>query len=161
MKLQSASIHEIRRIAVGTAIGDGILLAVLFLLSLVGVGTFRLVPILLGLAGGSIVAVVNFTLLCLTVQKAVAITDQKQMKSFFGGSYNGRLLLQAVWVIVVLAVPQIHSVAGAAPLLFPNATIYYLQVKGKLIPPSDSASVPRTIEDAQDAEDAPLGPFEI
>ncbi len=158
MKLQNASLREIKRIAIGTAAGDAILLAGLFLLSLVGVGSFRLLPILLGLAGGSAVAIANFTVMCLTVQKAVEFSDQKQMKAFFQGSYNGRLLLQAVWVIIALVVSGIHSWAGILPLLFPNATIYYLQLKGKLVAPS----VRKTpAEPEEEDSEQPLGPFEV
>lgn len=158
MKLQSASRREVKRIAVGTVIGDLILIAALFLLSQFGIGTFRLLPILLGALGGTAVAVLNFIIMCLTVQKAVEIPDQKQMKAFFQGSYNGRLLLQAAWVIVALLVPGIHALAGAAPLLFPNATIFYLQAKGKLVTPSDRKNPPA---DQEDEPEDHLGSFEV
>jgi hypothetical protein len=160
MKLQSASAKEVRRIAAGTLAGDGILIAALFLLSQFDIGTFQLSRILLGVAGGTVVAVLNFAIMCLTVQKAVDISDQKQMKAFFQGSYNGRLLLQAGWVVVALVVPQIHVLAGAAPLLFPNATIFYLQAKGKLVTPSDRPPVPRE-QLAEEEEESPSGPFEV
>lgn len=158
MKLQSASRKEVRRIAVGTCVFDLILIAGLFLLSQFGIGTFSLGRILLGVAGGTAVAILNFIVMCLTVQKAVEISDQKQMKAFFQGSYNGRLLLQAGWVIVALLVPQIHALAGAAPLLFPNLTIFYLQAKGKLVAPSDRKNPPR--QDDEEPEDH-LGSFEV
>lgn len=158
MRLQSASRKEIKRIAIGTAVCDAILVAVLFLFSQFGIGAFSLGRILLGIVGGSAVAILNFTIMCLTVQKAVDISDQKRMKAFFQGSYNGRLLLQAVWVIIALVVPQIHALAGAAPLLFPNATIFYLQAKGKLVTPSDRKNPPA--EDQEAPEDH-LGSFEV
>lgn len=158
MKLQSASRKEVKRIAVGTCVFDLILIAGLFLLSQFGIGTFSLGRILLGVAGGTAVAILNFIVMCLTVQKAVEISDQKQMKAFFQGSYNGRLLLQAGWVIVALLVPQIHALAGAAPLLFPNLTIFYLQAKGKLVTPSDRKNPPP--QDDEEPEDH-LGSFEV
>lgn len=158
MKLQSASRREVKRIAIGTAVCDGILIAGLFLLSLFGIGTFSLGRILLGIAGGTAVAILNFCIMCLTVQKAVDISDQKQMKAFFQGSYNGRLLLQAGWVVIALLVPQIHALAGAAPLLFPNATIFFLQAKGKLVTPSDRKNPPA--QEQEEPEDH-LGSFEV
>jgi hypothetical protein len=158
MKLQSASRKELKRIALGVAVCDGILIAGLFLLSLVGIGSFDLLRILLGIAGGSAIAIGNFAVMCLTVQTAVDITDQKKMKAFFQASYNGRLLLQAGWVIVSILVPGIHIVAGAAPLLFPHVIILYLSAKGKLVTPSDRKNPPA--EETGEPEDR-LESFEI
>ena len=140
MKLQSASRKEIRRIALGTLACDGIMIAGLFLLSQFDMGTFDLPRILLGAACGSIIAIVNFTILCLTVQMAAEMTNQRKMKAKFQLSYNIRLILQAGWVVACFAIPQIHFVAGAAPVLFPNVVIFYLQSKNKLFDPSDKPS---------------------
>ena len=158
MKLQPASRKELKRIAIGTLICDAIMIPALFLLSQFGIGSFDFLRILLGAAGGTMIAIFNFAVMCLTVQNAVEISDQKKMKAFFQASYNGRLLLQAAWVVVALLVPQIHVVAGAAPLLFPNAVIFYLQSKGKLITPSERRNPPP--EEAEDPEEH-LGSFEI
>ena len=132
MKLQAASKKELRRIAAGTVLGTLLLILVLYLLSLVGVGSFEPSRIFLGAGIGCLVAVFNFYLLCLTVQKAVDIQDQKQMKMKFQVSYNFRMLFQAGWVVIALLVPGIHVVAGAGPLLFPHAVILYLQMSGKI-----------------------------
>ena len=163
MKLQSASRKEIARIAKGTVVCDVLLVAGLFLLSQFDIGTFSY-RIFVGALGGSVITILNFTIMCLTVQKAVDIADQKQMKAFFQASYNGRLMLQAIWVIVCFLVPQIHLVAGAVPLLYPPIIIYYLQAKGKLLPPDP----PRTEAPAEAAEENEageeedrLGPFEV
>ena len=157
MKLQPASKKEIKRIAIGTGICDLILLAVLFVLSLEGLLTFNY-TVFLGALIGSCVAILNFTIMCLTIQKATGIDDQKQMKSFIQGSYNGRLMLQAGWVIVAILVPHFQVVASAAPLLFPNLTIFYLQSKGKLVEPSDRKNPPA---DEQDEPEDRLESFEV
>ena len=81
MKLQSASRKEIRRIALGTLVCDGIMIAGLFLLSQFDIGKFDLPRILLGAACGSIVAIVNFAILCITVQSAVDIENKRKMKA--------------------------------------------------------------------------------
>ena len=158
MKLQPASRREIRRISIGTLICDGIMIAGLFLLSQFGIGTFQLSRILLGAACGSVIAVINFAILCLTVQSAVEIESKRKMKARFQLSYNIRLILQAVWVVLCFLIPQIHFVAGAAPVLFPNVVIFYLQYKNKLIPPSDAASSPAP---SQEEPEDYLGSFEV
>lgn len=163
MKLQAASRKEITRISRGVLICDLIMIAVLFILSLFGVGTFSPFRILLGTVCGSAVAIGNFTLLCLTVQKAAGTEDQKLMKRRFQLSYNLRLLFQAVWVVVCFLVPQIHLVAGALPVLFPNLVIYFLQIRGKLVPPDEKkdAAPPVPAEDSQDEPDDHLETFEV
>ena len=157
MKLQSASQKEILRISKGTLICDALLIAVLFLLSQFDIGTFRLLPILLGVAGGTVVAIANFTILCLTVQKAVDIEDKKAMKARFQLSYNLRLFLQAGWVVLCLVLPQIHFIAGAAPVLFPNAVIFYLQRTNKLVTNPENPA-PKVMDDEQEDH---LESFEI
>ena len=102
MKLQPASRKELKRIAAGTGVCDLIMIACLFLLSQFDIGSFSLPRILLGAACGSAVAIANFAVMCLTVQHAVEIQEQKKMKAFFQASYNARLLLQAAWVVVPL-----------------------------------------------------------
>lgn len=158
MKLQAASKKELTRIAAGTLVCDVIMVAALFLLSQFGIGTFDLPRILLGAVCGSVVAVTNFAILCMTVQNAVEMESKRKMKARFQLSYNIRLALQAVWVVACFAVPQIHFAAGAAPILFPNVVIFYLQSKNKLVPPSEkpaSASFPE-----EEPEDH-LGSFEV
>lgn len=157
MKLQPASKKEIKRIAIGTGAFDLILLAALFVLSLEGLLTFNY-TVFLGILVGSCVAILNFTIMCLTIQKATGIEDQKQMKAFIQGSYNGRLMLQAGWVVVAILVPHFQVVASAAPLLFPNLTIFYLQAKGKLVEPSDRKNPPT--DDQEEPEDR-LESFEV
>ena len=135
MKLQPASQREVRRIAVGTLVCDVLMVAGLFLASQFDIGTFDLGKILVSAAIGSVIAVLNFALMCLTVQSAVGMTDQKKMKAKFQLSYNARMILQAGWTVIACLVPGIHFIAGAAPVIFPKVTILYLQAKGKLLPP--------------------------
>ena len=157
MKLQPASKKEVKRIAIGTAVFSCIMVAAMFVLSLVGVGTFDY-KVFVGAIGGSLVAILNFTIMCLTIQNAVNIAEQKQMKAFIQGSYNGRLLLQAAWIVVAFVVSHINIFAAAIPLLFPNLTIFYLQSKGKLVTPSERKNPPA--DEAEEPEDH-LGSFEI
>lgn len=159
MKLQPASRKELSRIAIGTLVCDGVMIAALFVLSLVGVGSFDVFRILLGAACGSVVAILNFAILCLTVQSAVEIENKKKMKARFQLSYNIRLVLQAGWVVLCFVLKPIHFVAGAAPILFPNVVIFFLQSRNKLFPKSDAPAKP-IAEDSEPEEDN-LGPFEV
>ena len=139
MKLQAASKKELSRIALGTVAGTVLLVLILWLLSLLGIGTFTPSRIFLGAGIGCFIAIFNFYLLCLTVQKAVDIQDKKQMKMKFQVSYNFRMLFQAAWVVIALLVPGIHVVAGAVPLLFPHAVILLLQMTGRIAGPSQKS----------------------
>ena len=158
MKLQSASRKEIARIALGTLVCDGIMIAGLFLLSQFDMGTFDLPRILLGAACGSIIAIVNFTILCITVQIAAEIENKRKMKAKFQLSYNIRLALQAVWVVACFVIPQIHFIAGAAPILFPNVVIFYLNSKNMLMPSSRTAS---SNSEADEHQEDRLENFEV
>ena len=157
MELQSASRHEVKRIACGTAVGGVLLVAAMFVLSRMGIGTFDY-RVLTGALGGCIVAVINFALMCVTIQRAVNIIEQKAMKSFIQGSYNGRLLLQAGWIVAAYLMPWFNVIAAAVPLLFPNLTIYYLQARGKLVTPSERKNPPP--EEMEEPEDH-KGSFEV
>ena len=157
MKLQSASQHEIKRIACGTAVGGVLLVAAMFVLSRMGIGTFDY-RVLTGALGGCIVAIINFALMCVTIQRAVNIGEQKAMKSFSQGSYNGRLLLQAGWIVAAYLMPWFNVIAAAVPLLFPNLSIYYLQARGKLVTPSERKNPPP--EEMEEPEDH-KGSFEV
>ncbi len=156
MKLQSASQREVRRIACGTAVGGVLLVAAMYVLSRMGVGKFDY-RVFTGAIGGCIIAVLNFALMCITIQRAVNIEEQKSMKAFIQGSYNGRLLLQAGWIVAAYLMPWTNVFAAAIPLLFPNLMIFYLQARGKLVTPSERKNPPPV---AMDELEEHNGPFE-
>jgi len=157
MKLQSASQREVRRIACGTAAAGVALVAMMFMLSVVGIGEFDY-RVFTGVIGGCIVATLNFTMMCMTIQRAVSISEQKAMKAFIQGSYNGRLLLQAIWIVAAYLMPWVNVFAAAVPLLFPNLIIFYLQARGKLVTPSERKNPPP--EEMEELEDH-KGTFEV
>ena len=157
MKLQSASRREVKRIACGTALGGVALIAVMFALSIMGIGTFDY-RVFTGVLGGCLVAVLNFAMMCMTIQRAVNISEQKSMKAFIQGSYNGRLLLQAGWIVAAYLMPWVNVFAAAIPLLFPNLIIFYLQARGKLVTPSERKNPPP--EEMEELEDH-KGTFEV
>ena len=133
MKLQAASRKEVSRIAVGVLACDGVMIAGLFLLSQLGVGEFDLVKILISAALGSVIAIVNFIILCLTIQSALEIENKRKMKARFRTSYNLRLLIQAAWIVGCFFLRgKVHFIAAAAPVFFPNVWLVYLQLTGRL-----------------------------
>ena len=154
MILQPASRREVKRVALGTVVCDVLMVAGLFLLSQFDIGIFDLPKILLSAAIGSVIAVLNFALMCLTVQSAVGMADKKKMKAKFQLSYNARMILQAGWTVIAFLVPGLHFIAGAAPILFPKVTILYLQAKGKLLPPDPARPAnPESTEEPQASSD--------
>ena len=157
MILQPASQKEVKRVAAGTLVCDVLLVAGLFLASQFDIGTFELGKILLSCAIGSVIAVLNFALMCLTVQSAIGMTDRKKMQAKFQLSYNTRTILQAGWAVMAFLIPGLHFIAGAAPILFPKVTILYLQAKGKLLPPDPPRpSTPESTEEPQASSDENL-----
>lgn len=157
MKLQAASKREVKRIACGTAVCGALLVAAMFLLGKMGVGIFDY-RVVTGAIGGCIVAVINFAMMCMTIQRAVNIGEQKAMKAFIQGSYNGRLFLQAGWIVAAYLMPWFNVVSAAIPLLFPNLMIFYLQARGKLVTPSERKNPPS--DEMEELEDH-KGSFEV
>ena len=133
MRLQAASRKEVSRISQGVLVGDGLMIVGLFLLSQFGIGNFNLVKVLLGTAAGSVISILNFVILCLTVQSALEMESKRKMKARFQRSYNLRLLIQALWIVGAFFLREkIHFIAAAAPLFFPNVWLIYLQLSGRL-----------------------------
>ena len=165
MILQPASQKEVKRIAIGSGICACIQVAVFWLLSLVGVGSFRW-GVVIGTLGGTVMAVLNFALMCITLQKATAnASDEKLVKARVRNGYNLRKIIQILWVIAAFFLPGVNVLAAAIPLFFPNVVIYYLQIKGKLYSPEDAApkqasSEPPVPREQAEEEDEDLGPFE-
>lgn len=130
-KLQPDSQKEVLRIGLGTLVLAAVMVAVFGVLGLAGVCRFRY-TIPLAAAVGSGVTVLNFALMCLTMQKAVAVSqDAARVRGIIQLSYNGRMFMMAAWCIAAWWAPCFHFVAGALPLLFPRLVILFLQLTGR------------------------------
>lgn len=79
--------------------------------------------VFLGGIGGGAVAVLNFFLMGLAVQKAASASDEETARMKLKASYSQRFLMQILWVILAIVAPCFHFVAGIAPLLFPGTGI--------------------------------------
>lgn len=160
MKLQPASKKEVARMAIGCAICMAAEIAGFILLSLFGIGQFSY-RMITGAVGGTIIAIINFAMMCLMIQNATGIQDQKLLRAKVQGSYNLRLFVQAGWVAFAFFSKHINIIAAAIPLLFPTAVIYYLQMTGKLMPKGTTSNIqPRTIEE-EDNPNEELNSFEV
>ena len=138
MKLEPESKKELGRIAGGTAICTAAMWVVFAALHTVGWARFDS-SVILGSLVGALVAIGNFAGICLVVQKIINEQDEKRRKAKLQLSYNGRMLLQAVWVVVAIAAPCFQAFASILPLFFPRITIYYLQITGKYKPLAQAA----------------------
>lgn len=153
MKLQPASKKQLSRIAAGSSICAVIEIAAFVVLHFCGIGHFSY-RIILGTLGGTLIAIVNFALMCLMVQTAAATQDEKLRKAKVQGSYNLRLFVQAAWVVAAFFIPFINVIAAAIPLLFPTAVIYFLQITGRLMPEEElSAPAQESAPKAEDSEE--------
>jgi len=158
MKLQAASVKEIRRMATGTLICMVLQLIGFVLLHLLGMVRFDY-RVILGTLGGVLVANASFILLCRAVERAVDTNDEKLRKSRMQLSYNLRLFLQAGWVVIAFIAPCFNVLAAAPPLLYPTVIIFYLQRKGTLVEPSERKN-PEIPEEDEESEDR-LESFEV
>ena len=79
--------------------------------------------VFLGGIGGGAVAVLNFFLMGLAVQKAASASDEGTARMKLKASYSQRFLMQILGVILAIVAPCFHFVAGIAPLLFPGTGI--------------------------------------
>ena len=123
-QVQPAVKKETRRVAVSTSVGV-ILMWILFCalhFAMPDRVPFDYTVFLGGIAGG-IVAVLNFFLMGLTVQKVAASTSEDAARMSMRASYSRRMLLQMIWVIIAIAAPCFQFAAGIAPLLFPSLGI--------------------------------------
>ena len=68
-------------------------------------------------------SVLNFFLMGLTVQHVAGLEDPKEAKRFMQKSYVNRNTMQIVWMILAVAVPVIHPVAGILPLFFSGFSV--------------------------------------
>jgi len=123
-EVQPAVKKETGHVAVYTAIGAVLMWGIFGILH--GVMPEK-VPfdytVFLGGIGGGLIAVLNFFLMGLTVQKVAASTDEDAARMKMKASYSQRMLLQMLWVVAAIALPCFQFVAGILPLLFPSLGI--------------------------------------
>ena len=123
MKLQPAVKKETKRVGIFTAAGVVVMWAAFAALQEAVPFDYRI--FLSGIVGGA-VAVLNFFLMGITIQKVASENMEDVARMRLKSSYTQRMLLQILWVIAAVAAPCFQFAAGIAPLLFPSLGIKLL-----------------------------------
>ena len=115
---------ETRNIALSEIIGVAVMLLVFLLLHLLMPDRipFDYRVILAGILGGA-VAVLNFFLMGMTVQKVANTEDEQVAARKMRVSYTYRMLMQGLWAAFACLLPCFQFAAGLFPLLIPGASI--------------------------------------
>lgn len=135
-KIQPAIKKETKRVAIMTAVGFVLMVIAFAVLHKIMPEKvpFDYTVVLAGI-GGSVIAVLNFFLMGLTVQKVASSTDEDAARMKMKASYSQRMMIQMLWVIVAIVAPCFQFAAGIVPLLFPSFGIKLMGIvkKGKAI----------------------------
>ena len=115
---------ETKNIAVSEIIGVAIMLLAFFILHMLipDKVPFDYRVVLAGIVGGGI-AVLNFFLMGITVQKVAETEDEQAAVRKMRTSYTYRMLLQGLWAVLSIVLPCFQFAAGLIPLLIPGAAI--------------------------------------
>ena len=84
--------------------------------------------VILGGIGGGMIAVLNFFLMGLAVQKAASATDEGTARMKLKASYSQRFMMMILWVIAAIVAPCFQFVAGIAPLLIPGPGLKFVGI---------------------------------
>lgn len=131
MKIQPAVKKETAYIAAGTGIGTLLMFIGFWLLHMAAP---EYVPLdykvfLTGILGAA-VAVGNFFMMGLTVQRVTSAENDQQAYNAMKASYRYRTLGQLLWVVLALVVPCFNGAAGIIPLFIPNICIKLREILG-------------------------------
>lgn len=113
MKLDPVVKKETCFLVVGECILTALMLAVFLLLRKCDLW------VLIGSLVGALLAIANFFVMCLTIQKAV-YSEEKDRAKIVRASHSTRLMLIALVIILCLAVFKLNVFATLIPLLFPT-----------------------------------------
>jgi len=123
-KLQPAVKKECVKVLISVLIGAALTVLVFFILNIF---LPEDVPfdykVIVAALCGSAVAFLNFFLMCLTVQKVAAETDDGRARNRMKVSYTYRYLMQIAWIVMALTIPVFNPIAGIVPLVFPSLGI--------------------------------------
>lgn len=124
IEIQPAVKQETGRITLFTAVGVVAMWVLFGVFHLIQPETvpFDYTVFLGGIVGGAI-AVLNFFLMGLTVQKVASTENEEDARANMKASYTQRLMLQILWIVLAIVAPCFQFVAGIAPLMFPSLGI--------------------------------------
>ena len=123
-EVQPAVRKETGHVLVYTAVGTALMWIVIFLIHRF---LWSDVPfdytVILGGVCGAFVAVLNFFLMALTVQKVTSVEDDRQATQIMRLSFTRRMMLQVLWIGAAVLAPCFYWLAGILPLAFPGIGI--------------------------------------
>ena len=130
MRVQETVKKESLQIAVQSGIATVVMWICIFILHhfIPEKVSFDYRVILSGLLG-TVVAVMNFLLMGITVQSVLSVENQEEAYQRMRLSYRKRTMLQLGWIILAIVAPCFQAVPGIIPLLFPGA---FLRIRGVL-----------------------------
>ncbi|MGM9533255.1 ATP synthase subunit I [Intestinibacter sp.] len=108
---------EVKAVTLGVPIFDIAAVIVLVLIS-----KFSM-PMLIGIIFGSVIAILNFRLLALTLEKAVNLPPGKA-QAYTGVRYMIRLTITAAALIVSVKNPNLHIIGTAIGLISTQVVIF-------------------------------------
>ena len=108
---------EVKAVTIGVPIFDVVAVIILILIS-----KFSM-PMLVGIIFGSIIAVLNFRLLALTLEKAVDLPPGKA-QVYTGIRYTIRLAITAAALIVSVKNPNLHIIGTVIGLISTQVVIF-------------------------------------
>lgn len=132
VKIQKAVLTETLHIAIGVGIADIIMCIVFALLKQFDY------TVILGALLGTLIAVANFFLLGLTVQKAVGMKEYAA--KYVRQSYSLRMAFCFLGILIGVIAPCFHPIAAIIPLLMPQIVIYVMRLLGLYKPDKSAAT---------------------
>ncbi len=123
-KIDKTVIRETRYIA-GVTIILSVIMEAVFLI--IGMWSYK---VLLGNILGASVAVVNFLLMGITVQKAVQ-KDEKDAATLMKLSQTLRNMMLLIAAVLAIVLPFINPVAAIIPLFFPRIAITLIPLRDR------------------------------
>lgn len=132
-KVQPAVKKETKNVVIYTVVGVVVMWVGFLILHLIWPEKIPFdYRVILGGIGGGAVAVLNFFLMGMAVQKAVSETDEAGAKRRMQASYSQRNLMQMLWAILAIVLPCFQFAAGILPLLIPGTAIKLKGIKNSI-----------------------------
>ena len=108
---------EVKAVTMGIPIFDAVVIVLLMMIS-----KFSM-PMLIGIIFGSVIAILNFRLLALSLEKAVDLPPGKA-QAYTGVRYMIRLTITAAALIVSIKNPNLHIIGTAIGLISTQVVIF-------------------------------------
>ena len=87
--------------------------------------------VLLGNIFGGAVAIVNFLLMGITIQKAI-LKDEKEAATLMKLSQTLRNMMLLITCVIAIAIPFMNGVAAVIPLFFPRIAISLIPLRDRI-----------------------------